>query len=406
MSGLDHVVRQFAAGCFMFVDRSSIDEKYDFGTYRAKIVSFLESIENITKIDVGEFSSYTHLDPEGFYLEDEKRSNETIICPMSGSVSFEIYIPKRAQEKVFYRPSKVPAERFSVFIRYGSGLPVTFVESRENVDISYGFTDFVAIIREYIISKTLPSSDIEFLCLGPSPFHADFFLKMADEEDSGDVGQIKISKRMGYDDIYFIASSDEDIDTQYDAFKYLAFSNLSIFYDNIHVRNQLMTLEMVASNEIHAALSRLLEPNIAKRFWSNLIKSNQQSLLSSYQAILEIEYLYESANKSFRDSKAALQGEGLGCPILDYSQYEIDHMPKDLGRKLSSTSKLIEVFEVSRANNFSVFTAALLSAIIAAGATIAAQGLIDAPRKANATSSAHATVGNAKAAQNPRQGDR
>lgn len=372
MNRLEKVTRQFAVGCFHFADVRDEFPEFDVSEYRIRVAKFLESIENITDIEVSEFRSVGVFDARGVYDLRDKPMPSGLVIPGSGRVSFNIYIPKRSQSEVF-KEARLNCERFRVVTNYDSGFPVTIVESLERIPIDYGFTDFVPIIRQYIRKRNPEHDGIRFLCWGPSPFHADFLFEVDPEYKGEAHGEVRQDKRLGYDDIFY--KSSEDSDEEYNNFKKIVVANAGIFYELEDLSNKLSLLEAEASMEMTAALDRLTEVNPVKRIWRNLFNSNKRALFAAYQAILEIEEEAESAHERFQRHSEALYGEGLGSELLGYAEEILDQLPTNVSSKLSGAARLIELFETSRSNNSAVLLAGLLSAVIAATATLAAQAL-------------------------------
>jgi hypothetical protein len=94
------------------------------------------------------------------------------------NLTFDIFIPKRLQDELFERPYlETGTETFRVHVRYGFESPVTFVCPQAPTD-DHDPSLSVMLVREYLAREfATPREGISFQCLGPSPFHADFFLE-------------------------------------------------------------------------------------------------------------------------------------------------------------------------------------------------------------------------------------
>ena len=108
-------------------------------------------------------------------------------------LEFTIDIPERIQNEIWEtgwgRPKNIEARKFRISVHYRGELPVAFVSG---VDANLtNPSDAVVLIRRYLEKYKPDESAVEFQFLGPSPFHADFYV----EESTDD--EFRYNKRIG-----------------------------------------------------------------------------------------------------------------------------------------------------------------------------------------------------------------
>lgn len=146
-------------------------------------------------------------------------------------VYFTVYIPARMQVSVLgedWAPKRTGTENFKVYVISTYYGPISFVESidaAKGSDPAYS----VRVVRTFLANEfERIKASITFEFMGPSPFHANFYLKSdADEKIAGDLVWAELSKR-GYNEIrltynlskfasgdealgYFISEIDDEI---------------------------------------------------------------------------------------------------------------------------------------------------------------------------------------------------
>lgn len=191
----------FAIGCFSFVDYSAEDDESRLNDYSNNIIDALSKIDNVSNIVVNGISSFAffpfHPDKEDGYSNIPFRP-----CPSSGLVSFDIFIPARVQRDVFpLGEARIDCEHFSLLVDYTGDFPVSILRPSRKIagDKSSGFSDFVPIVRDYLASRWPPEAKVKFACLGPSPFHAEFYYRV------GTANEITVERQRGYDRIFLRA---------------------------------------------------------------------------------------------------------------------------------------------------------------------------------------------------------
>jgi len=180
----------FGVGCFHFGIRRSLPLTLKGTEYLEELRNRLEGIPNVDHIVV---------DSYGISESDTTEVNEPLTSieegynffppPASGfDVSFEIYIPHRIQDQLapFDRKVFTCTERFRVYIRNPYFFPIAFVEAIEPSGDCQP-SDAVVVVREFLQKHfdQLEQDGVGFDVLGPSPFHADFFLQAGTGSEKG-----------------------------------------------------------------------------------------------------------------------------------------------------------------------------------------------------------------------------
>ena len=120
------------------------------------------------------------------------------------SIEFSLRIPQRVQDDIVRKISPygdhwtgLGTEQFLVKTRYFFHGPVTVVECLHIDDNTHEDpSDAVFIVREYLQQKLSESStDIQLECVGPSPFHVDFF---AFDTDDIERPHVEYTEQRGY----------------------------------------------------------------------------------------------------------------------------------------------------------------------------------------------------------------
>ncbi len=187
-------VTAIGIGCFWFgtVEDGSNDEVgFDPEIRLKNIKEALESIDNISDVDVGRnipYSSYSWVD-----------GGELIPLLVKSAISFNIFMPDRLKDKYLMGlASPVEQDYFQVLILYDRGLPVTYITYDIRVQKAKLREHFpssaVVFIRMYLAEKLADHKRVSFNIIGPSPFHADFFVT---DTDKGEDAEIEDLTKLG-----------------------------------------------------------------------------------------------------------------------------------------------------------------------------------------------------------------
>lgn len=183
----------FGVGCFHFRYRSEFINNHPIKIWALAVEAFLSKYTNVNNIEIG-------LGERSFFRRSDNVPMSDGVgiypWPVNAKISFEIFIPKRIQKELQII-NHINQERFFVYIEYGNNLPVAYVWSCD-VYLSRP-SDAVVVVRKYM-ERYAPKdpTDIVFEFIGPSPFHANFFVSASSENDVFDA---EVVARPGYNDI-------------------------------------------------------------------------------------------------------------------------------------------------------------------------------------------------------------
>lgn len=231
-------MKAIGIGCFWFArPGGEPTDENDFSPRKHidEIRNALESIDNILNLKVANDSEQFIVSGDSYSDDEDEDEDDPNYFPLIGNttINFDIMIPERLQEKysIFGR-GDAGVENFHVSILFGSGLPVTYisydVKGGEAACHKYEPSTSVVFIREYLKEKLRGDKKIEFQCLGPSPFHADFFVTRREEGEGVVSKDISLTGR-GYRTLYYeFADSEPKQINHFIAFNHEVFSTYYI----------------------------------------------------------------------------------------------------------------------------------------------------------------------------------
>ncbi|MEI6296141.1 MAG: hypothetical protein WCO84_00660 [bacterium] len=176
---------KFGLGCFHF----KLKEYASFDNYTKLLKEELDKVTNISNLEIvniedGIKSGFLPIDQED--IEKFNFEDSTGFYPpfFLGKISFDIFIPKKAQNKVADEISYHNNEFFKVEIYFGYIFTYTIIEPQNTLSHEDGSLA-VILVREFLSRELgdIKDSKFELEVLGPSPFHADFELQLIEESD-------------------------------------------------------------------------------------------------------------------------------------------------------------------------------------------------------------------------------
>lgn len=284
-------------------------------------------------------------------------------------IRFDIYIPNRVQDEVLaFRESRTGSEIFDVIIKYGYDSVVVYIKY-DAPDDYHQPSDAVVVVRKYLereLSKN--SNDIVFHTLGPSPFHASFWLKKADKESSIDKEFIEnnlTQKNDGYETVIF--DYNPIIETDEEAFEKLcidASGDIECFYSAVIIRNKLMS----AVNDVDMSLDQLIDIystngvlNRFRRFYKS--EKVSKDLLVS---LLEVEREKRRAHKMIGEYETSGR-------IKDYKIFSSKSIEKIKEfedvlpiNQIADVVKIFEERQLKSRENITVILAGLIGGVLGA----------------------------------------
>jgi len=168
-------------GCFWFTTALvRLSTPYTIAQHFADLRAALEALDNVSDVEIQKPSHYV-MDTELDLSQADIRTSDEPLA-VDGSIQFELYLPIRVQQNYGFERS-LGVDRFRVLVTYQYHSPLTLVyfDAPDNE----GFDDLdpstaVVIVRRFLEEKFLNHQTVRFNSLGPSPFHADFFLRASD----------------------------------------------------------------------------------------------------------------------------------------------------------------------------------------------------------------------------------
>ena len=351
----------FGIACFHFGIGKEPPFRYTDEQYIADLHKALESIPNIEQISITDIQVGEN-PPEDIEEKIPDIHEVRGVFPNweFGKIEFSLYIPDRIQRQI--RPfSDVCTERFRISIKYGYDMPVTFIEPINPIGECIPSTA-VIIVREFLEQQfqNLGSSDIRFEALGPSPFHADCYIKCMDTRSNHKFISQDATTEFGYDRLLFYYNDEyfgNDEDAR-DCIFFEIFLELSFFYEII----QSQSIKLRKWEQIDEMLRNIIPFPQKKPIWDKFLEyirySGKIKELFIAIAIFERDMIFvdESLKTDYKDL---------------YSERWMSHFKNIIDVKIKEnetypTKELIQLLsylEENRAKNMELITM-FLSAII------------------------------------------
>ena len=202
--------------------------------YTSLLSKELESITSLTNLEIDAYE-----DNADDFIEDHLENTDSGLAVFPGQtifrITFELYIPFRVQREIVgeYFDDQTGTERFRVHHHNVYHETVSFVELLGNQH-ARGPSTAVRVVREYLLMQIAQlSSALVLDFVGPSPFHADFWLQGYDvPSQQRNRFKMQLQEDMGYAQVMFQCSS-QDFPSSEEAcealFDYLG-NELDVFY--------------------------------------------------------------------------------------------------------------------------------------------------------------------------------
>jgi hypothetical protein len=284
----------FGVGCFHFGYHPQVGSKFTGEEYISQLDQALATIPNIEKIEID-----IKEDSKSLAFEIQEQPNE--LCNgindfpftqpnIDFNVQLLLFIPERVQNEFKGRSFFGPiCERFIVDITCSYYFPITIVRSL-NPPPGSEPSDGVYMCREFLKKSFKNSVDkgICFESLGPSPFHAEFFL----EPNKGDTLQTFEFERIpvrGYDDCYFRYNPDyfDNIEEAYQSLIDYLDDQIGLFYLMHHLRYCRDAHWMKVYNSIQQIIKSQRQKGILA-YWRNTLTADHR-LHDAMLSMAEVE---------------------------------------------------------------------------------------------------------------------
>jgi hypothetical protein len=225
-------------------------------------------------------------------------------------ITFSLYIPSRIQSDLIGEIAKysLPGiEKFKVTMLPSWYGPVAFVECADVLSEDCYPSTAVQVVREFLKKEfSKIDSEITFECIGPSPFHVDFYI--SNKENEKVINQIEFSEleQKGYNKIVFKYNKDI-FETEDEA--------------KLHIYEEL-------TNELALFYAITRENVIQMHSWSSIEDSLEQlNLMNKDQGLfkyLKNKYLATNLRKKLINNLYVFKAEN------ELYQHRVDHWIKEM----------------------------------------------------------------------------
>lgn len=364
----------FGIGCFHFGIKKTPPFKYTGAEYIKELRKALESIPSIDNVDFDYAEEFEALSVD---IEEEVPSVEKGqgFFPMARSMlrmEFDLYIPLRIQEQLARdRFLNTFTEKFRVSICSAYHSPVTFVvpimpSRRPNP------SDAVVVVRKFL-EQEFKSDYSKFESLGPSPFHADCYVRPKDVHD-GDEGsrsfEAMLCPQRGYNDVvlYFDPEVFSGAEQATDAIMDEVLDELGFFYSIMQVRS----MKIDAWLEIQKLVDRLLAIQQTKgiRGLFKRVFTGSRLINEAFTRTVQFQAMELFDNNSIQESYSAIYQYTEGRCFQPYIDEQIKGQYKYPTKEISQLINFAETKKVKSIERLVVLIAALLGGAIGALITI------------------------------------
>ena len=133
-----------------------------------------------------------------------------------------VHMSQRVQKDyVQHYRQALKAENFAVEIDFSEPMPIAYVWLGQGEDNP---STAISVLWKHF--KNSEDDNIRFQMIGPSPFHADFFVSRNDKTKF----DIRIEERLGYDDVEITAPRNDEVGNIKKAVMFRLSKEVSLFY--------------------------------------------------------------------------------------------------------------------------------------------------------------------------------
>lgn len=365
----------FGLGCIQFVPKAEWVESLSVAQYLSDLEDSLRSLHAVSEVEAENRSDLTSENIHG-KLPLIRDGCGCLFPDAILRIRVKLHIPHRIQDEI--REGMQIATNTEDFVlriyqEYSSSVAV--IEALSPSATMDG-ADCVYLIREFL-SKAMDESDscrmrLDFL--GPSPFHADFVILPADEEQcaamEGELIRIKITRRIGYDKIEWLIN---DKALSLEAAKRIIYRDLAheadLFYEVQQRRVALFRswhrAQVTALNAIRVTEGLSLA-NAAKTYAKRL-----RSLREAILAVSEFRMMDISTRSELKREFARHVPSEYGA-VTGYVKQEIDDIEVLPATELSNMLQFIESRSHQLDNRFVAVVASIIGGLVGGLLTLGA----------------------------------
>ena len=231
-------MKAFGVGCLHFSSKGGTEKEITVQEYIDEVRSSLERLSNVSDVEIF-FDE--NVKEEKVDISESTHMNDGDPChphiPLF-ELSFSLYLPRRVQGEVINREQEflgTNTDNFRIIFKHDWHGPFTIVECVGAGKDSSPSTA-IQIVREYL-KREIDSSNgiLKFDFVGPSPFHASFFLSHCEQKEYGGSSNFELTheKLPGYDNLKFEyqKSKFESEDIAFQSLIYELSGEIAFFYE-------------------------------------------------------------------------------------------------------------------------------------------------------------------------------
>ncbi len=312
------LIHSFGVGCFHFQKKTKLIGQNPGRVYLDEIEDYLKQ-DNLIKEVV--FSDFTETQYIGEFVENnfsESSDLSEIEYPyphfMSGTISIKMTMPFRLQKEYGARfLGSLKSENLEITIVYGGHFPVVYVSTDVIEDDP---SAAVSLLWKHMKKNLAEKNGIDFHMLGPSPFHADFFIYETDERKY----DVEYEESYGYDIVNFYIQKGRNLqDVKFDCQDRIK-QEISTYYSIINTKNN------VGTNISNLAILIDKNTNFKRKTFSFWPKNQK---LDIYDALIKLEKIQtqiEGAERYYKEELNTIEQKFGFIAINPKITYEIENL--------------------------------------------------------------------------------
>ncbi|MCF7831661.1 MAG: hypothetical protein K9M36_02100 [Candidatus Pacebacteria bacterium] len=368
-------MKKIGLGCFHF----KATQKMSPEEYIKYLKEDLDKITNISnlKIDIQENSFRSGFIPSDEEIKEENFNFEdaTGFFPSfcEGKISFDLFIPKKMQEKALgwgfcYKSN----EFFKVEIYFNYYFTFTIIEPRKLLDTEES-SWAVVCVREFIKNEIENNKEIRFELevLGPSPFHGDFEIELLDNSNINteylNKENLKIFTKIvptsSYD-LVKINGSQTNFKNEED-FKKFVINELSeefsLYYLQVLFRNYKLNMRQIIDK-----LAVKAKSGFGIEWWqANIFRRTSSRIEKLFLKVVELKYYNISFSQNINQRMKDTEREKGVFHLKEFFKIEDDDQEEQ--QYLSSISDLVDFMDKkqsNRTNNTYLFVTTMVGATL------------------------------------------
>ncbi|MEU0771647.1 hypothetical protein [Streptomyces albogriseolus] len=348
--------RFFGVGC-MVPRVEGAEDPRDWAEKVKRAFEAVPSVQKFKAIEINDLDFYWM--GSGFTESDDRE----IYIPESGIITFEVKIPARLQTIPLLGGEG--AEVFRVTILFNYVHPVTYIECVDALEeVEYPSMALVTVrefLREELAKRDSP---VALLILGPSPFHADFSLRVGSGgQPAGEGFTVDVQKSLAYDRITYYHESTDALWRLYTSLQ----EQFSYFYQFVTMRNARLTASSQLSKQ---------SKEIADSFKRRGLKAYLSRTMTMRHKLQSAQLDAVSARLTIirhkRDSADDLEGLYPGEEAAHLRRYLEKVIEEDYLEEIESSEKILEVLDSRHSQElqrFATIAFSLLGVVIGAALT-------------------------------------